>query len=169
MLFRSWSRGLEFAQSHQVAGLGYYAFWIPGRAEAEELWTEFHILAQTGFHFHNTLIEGYVGLGLIGVAFLGLWSLMLLVLPLVAMLQTRTRAMAVIAGLSVLFLVRSLVEIDFFTPYTAGSFLVPSLLLRLLDSQQGAISAAQHGTRSRLQDFPEARATSTTRPFSPHG
>lgn len=159
-----WSRGLEFAQSHQVTGLGYYAFWIPGRAEAEELWTEFHIDAQTGFHFHNTLIEGYVGLGLIGVALLGLWSLMLLILPLVAMLQARTRAMAIVAGLSLLFLVRSFVEIDFFTPYTVGSFLVPSLLLRMLDGQRHSYSAPQHGTGTPARHFPRAQAVPLSRP-----
>ncbi len=162
-----WSRGLEFAESHQTLGLGYYAFWIPGRAQAEELWTEFHIAAQTGFHFHNTLIEGYVGLGLVGVALLGLWTLMLLVLPLMSMLQARTRAAAILAGLSLLFLVRSFVEIDFFTPYTAGSFLVPSILLRMLDARRLGNSALQHGTRPPLRHFPTARAAAFLRPDSP--
>lgn len=164
-----WSRGLEFAESHQIFGLGYYAFWIPGRAEAEELWTEFHIGEQTGFHFHNTLIEGYVGLGLVGVALLALWTLLLLLLPLVAMLHARTKATAIIAGLSLLFLIRSLVEIDFFTPYTAGSFLVPSVLLRLLDGLSQRNSALQHGTRTPPQHFPTARAAPLLRPHSPRG
>lgn len=164
-----WSRGLEFAQSHQTFGLGYYAFWIPGRAEAEELWTEFHIEAQTGFHFHNTLIESYVGLGLVGVTLVAAWSVMLLVLPLVAMLQAQNRATAIVAGLSLLFLVRSLVEIDFYTPYTAGSFLVPSLLLYMLDSLRRANSAPQHGTRTPVQRFANARAAPFGRPFSPGG
>lgn len=164
-----WSRGLEFAQSHQTLGLGYYAFWIPGRADAEELWTEFHIEAQTGFHFHNTLIESYVGLGLVGVSLLALWCLMLLVLPLVAMLRAQNRATAIVAGLSLLFLVRSLVEIDFFTPYTAGSFLVPWLLLHMIDGFGLSYSAPQHGTGKPLQSFPTARDATYGRPFSQRG
>lgn len=164
-----WSRGLEFAQSHQTFGLGYYAFWIPGRGDAEELWTEFHIDAQTGFHFHNTLIESYVGLGLVGVSLLALWCLMLLILPFVAMLQAQNRATAIVAGLSLLFLVRSFVEIDFFTPYTAGSFLVPWVLLHMIDGFGRKHSALQHGTRIPLQAFPTARDATYGRPLSQRG
>lgn len=164
-----WSRGLEFAQTHQTFGLGYYSFWIPGRAAAEELWTEFHIEAQTGFHFHNTLIESYVGLGLIGVSLMALWCLMLLILPLVAMLQAQSRATAIVAGLSVLFLIRSLVEIDFFTPYTAGSFLVPWVLLHMVDGLRRTHSAPQHGTRTTFQGFPTARAATYGQPISQRG
>lgn len=164
-----WSRGLEFAQGNPTFGLGYYAFWIPGRAQAEELWTEFHIAAQTGFHFHNTLIEGYVGLGLAGVSLLALWSLLLLILPLVAMLQAQRRDTAILAALCLLFLVRSLVEIDFFTPYTAGSFLVPSLLLRLIDGLRLRDSAPQHGTVSPSRGFPKAPTGGSLRSHSPLG
>lgn len=164
-----WSRGIEFAGAHPTLGLGYYAFWIPGRAEAEELWTEFHIEAQTGFHFHNTLIEGYVGLGIVGLSLLALWSVLLLLLPLATMLRAQNRSAAIVAGLSVLFLVRSLVEIDFFTPYTAGSFLVPFLLLHQLDGLRRRNSAPQHGTRNALRRFPKAGAAAPIRPYSPRG
>lgn len=151
-----WSRGIEFGNRFPGLGLGYCAFWLPGRAGAEELWAEFHIGSASGFHFHNTLIEGYVGLGLTGVALLAAWSLGLLLLPGLLMLRETPAPAVALIGLSVLFLVRSLVEIDFFTPYTAGSFLVPCLLLMLLDHAMAPAghrpSAPQRGT-----DAPAAR------------
>ncbi len=159
-----WSRGIEFGGQRPTLGLGYYAFWLPGRADAEELWTEFHIEGQTGFHFHNTLIEGYVGLGLTGLALLALWTLLLLVLPLAAMLRAQDRSAAMLAGLCMLFLIRSAVEIDFFTPYTAGSFLVPLLLLRLCDDVLRRNSAPQHGTASRSPRYSPARGPSPHTP-----
>lgn len=141
-----WSRGIQIGQDASPQGLGYYAFWVPGRAEAEELWIEFHIEAFSGFHFHNTLIEGFVALGPAGVAMLGAWLLGLPVLSIRAALgQGRAGAVALLVGLSVLFSIRAFVEIDFFTPYTAGSFLVPFLLLAMADR------AADQDARARLR------------------
>lgn len=129
-----WSRGIEIGGYASPTGLGYYAFWVPGRADAEELWLEFHILSFSGFHFHNTLIEGFVALGPLGVAMIGAWLLGLLLLSVRATLgQGRPGAVALLTGLSVLFSVRAFVEIDFLTPYTAGSFLVPLLLLAMAE------------------------------------
>lgn len=133
-----WSRGIEFGQGVAPTGLGYYAFWVPGRAEAEELWTEFHIPSFSGFHFHNTLVEAFVALGPVGLALVAIWMLGLPVLALRAILrggQGRGRggAVGMVVALSILFAIRAFVEIDFLTPYTAGSFLVPFLLLAMSD------------------------------------
>lgn len=146
-----WSRGVEVGQNAAPLGLGYNAFWVQGRGLAEELWLEFYIDTFTGFHFHNTLIEGYVGLGGAGVTLLASWTLGLPVMAVwylladtgspyggsEAAIRDRHRAArgagAVFAAMAVLFAIRAFVEIDFFSPYTAGSFIVPFLLLSMAD------------------------------------
>ena len=141
-----WQKGIEIGGERPLAGLGYYAFWTPGRPMAEELWAEFYIDARTGFHFHNTIVEAYVGMGMIGVLLvLGVLAA-LIVMPMRVLLNRRVIGGAIVcAGLSVLYVVRSLVEIDFLTPYTAGSFLVPYLILQMSD--QRAAETAAIGTR----------------------
>lgn len=137
-----WSRGIEFAREVFPAGLGYNAFWVTGRALAEELWTEFHIASFSGFHFHNTLVEGFVALGPLGLALLAGWTLGLPVLAIRTVVSGHVAAMprhapagatALVVALALLFTIRAFVEIDFFTPFTAGSFLVPFLLLVMGD------------------------------------
>jgi len=145
-----WDRGIAIGSEQPLLGLGYNAFWTVGNLPAEELWTEFYITARTGFHFHNTLIEAYVGLGLLGVAMLGALSLALLVLPLRVMMNRYATGGAMLcSGLALMFLVRSTVEIDYFTPYTAGSFLVPFLLLKMADSRRDETGSRRAGFRFR--------------------
>ena len=129
-----WSEALEFGAQQPVLGLGYNAFWNHGRPAAELLWEEFFITARTGFHFHNLLIETYVGTGLIGLALVGGLCLLLFVMPLSAALgRGRAGSLILLSGLAILFLVRSAAEVDFITPHTAGTFLVAFVLLRLFD------------------------------------
>lgn len=129
-----WNQGIEFGGQNPVRGLGYYAFWTHGRPEAEVLWEEFYISTRMGFHFHNTLIEAYVGLGLLGVAVVAGLTLALLILPLRVIFSRHVTGSAIAyTGFAVLFIPRSLVEIDFLTPHALGSFLVPFLLLHMAD------------------------------------
>lgn len=130
-----WQEGIAQGHENPLAGLGYYAFWTHGRPGAEALWEQFYIASRTGFHFHNTLIEAYVGLGLLGVLLVA--GLMVALIWLAILTVNRNGAAgssALASALALLFVLRSGVEIDFFTPYTAGSFLVPFLLLKMADS-----------------------------------
>ena len=132
-----WNQALEIGGQQPLFGLGYNAFWTHGRPEAEMLWQEFYITARTGFHFHNALIETYVGVGLVGLALVVGMCILLFVLPLRAALRPEnTASLLLIFGLSVLFLVRSVAEVDFVTPHTVGTFLVSFILMRLLDRPQ---------------------------------
>lgn len=129
-----WREGLSQGDENPLVGLGYYAFWVPGRPHAEALWEQFYISAKTGFHFHNTLIEAYVALGIVGVLLVGALTVALVVLALITVHRgTAAASSALCSALALLFVLRSTVEIDFFTPYTAGSFLVPFLLLGMAD------------------------------------
>ena len=137
-----WNQGVLFGEERPIAGLGYYAFWVHNRPEAEDLWREFYITARTGFHFHNTLIESFVALGLLGTALVGAWMLALLLGTLRIVMNTGLRAEAAIcAGLAVIFFIRSGVEIDFFTPYTVGSFLVPYIIVQMSDQRRAVLDS----------------------------
>lgn len=146
-----WSEALEFGSAQPVLGLGYNAFWIHGRPAAEILWEEFYITARTGFHFHNLLIESYVGTGLIGLALVVGLCLLLFVMPLSAALRRGSgSSLMLLSGLAILFLVRSVAEVDFITPHTVGSFLVAFILLRLFDHNRN-VRHATHLSRSVQQ------------------
>jgi exopolysaccharide production protein ExoQ len=141
-----WNQGILFGEERPLRGLGYAAFWLQGRPEAEQLWQDFYITARTGFHFHNTLIEAFVALGLVGAAMVAGWTIALMVLAMRLTLNAGHRAgAAVSAALAVIFVIRSFVEIDFFTPYTAGSFMVPYLLLRMADMRGASIAPEPQG------------------------
>ncbi len=142
-----WNQGVLFGQERPVLGLGYNAFWQLNRPEAEDLWREFYISSRTGFHFHNTLIESYVALGIGGVLLVAGWTLALLLNSVRVVMNTQLHAEAALCvGLALIFVIRSFVEIDFFTPYTAGSFLVPYLLVQMSDQRR---SVMQHRHRAR--------------------
>lgn len=163
-----WSRGIEIGRNAAPLGLGYNAFWVEGRSVAEELWLEFYIASFSGFHFHNTLIEGYVGLGPAGMVLLASWIIGLPALAAWVLLSgeavTRDRrgAGAIFAAMSVLFAIRSFVEIDFFSPYVAGSFLVPFLLLtmadRLAEDRRRPVSAGNAAPQHRGEPFARHQA-----------
>ena len=136
-----WSMGLLFGEERPLLGLGYYAFWVHNRPEAEDLWLVFYITARTGFHFHNTLVESFVALGLVGTALVGSWMVALVVSVFRVSMNTGRRAEAAIcAGLAVNFFIRAGVEIDFFTPYTLGSFLVPYLIVQMSDARHATLA-----------------------------
>ena len=79
-------------------------------------------------------METYVGMGVLGLVLVGAVCLLLLALPMLALLgPSATGSVMVCAGLSILFLLRASAEVDFITPYTAGSFLVAFVLLYLSD------------------------------------
>ncbi|WP_300060380.1 O-antigen ligase [uncultured Roseobacter sp.] len=150
-----WSQAIEFGAEKPVLGIGYNAFWTHGRPAAEMLWEEFYITARTGFHFHNLLIETYVGTGLVGLALVATLCLLLFVLPLGAALgQGGVGSLMLMSGLSVLFLVRSVAEVDFITPHTVGTFLVAFVLLRLFDHNRQVRHAAHQARPMRQPRHP---------------
>ena len=61
-----WSQGLKIGLQHPLLGHGFSAFWVQGRPEAESLWFQFDVLNRYGFHFHETFIQAFVDIGIIG-------------------------------------------------------------------------------------------------------
>jgi exopolysaccharide production protein ExoQ len=119
-----WQQGIAAASLSPATGVGYQGYWVQGFPEAERLWDEFYITSRSGFHFHNTYIETAVETGLIGVFLLAGTLLTLLVGHLKRLLTiSRTPESLLLVGLTMLFLIRSFVEIDILNPYQVGSFL----------------------------------------------
>jgi exopolysaccharide production protein ExoQ len=120
-----WEQGWNAAQQSPVFGVGYAAYWVQGFSEAERLWNEFFITNRAGFHFHSTYIETLVELGYVGAAFISLILLRTLWGHVSAVVFGAWRAEPVIlAGVTVLLLIRSFVEVDILNPYVMGSFLM---------------------------------------------
>ncbi|ESY68308.1 O-antigen ligase family protein [Mesorhizobium sp. M0051] len=120
-----WEQGWNAVQKSPILGVGYAAYWVQGFAEAERLWNEFYITTRTGFHFHNTYIEALVELGFVGATLVSLIMLRTLYGHIAAVIFRTWQADSVIlAGVMVLLLIRSFVEVEILNPYIMGSFLM---------------------------------------------
>lgn len=120
-----WSQGIEAGHAAPIVGIGYQAYWVQGFSEAERLWADFFITGRSGFHFHNTYIELYVELGLIGTALMVLLLATTLIGHLKRLLSERRNTVShILIGIIAMLLVRSFLEIDIVTPYAVGSFLL---------------------------------------------
>lgn len=129
-----WREGLRFGADNPAVGMGYNAFWVRGTAEAERLWEEFYITSRSGFNFHNTYVEAYVTMGLVGFALTALLVLWALHLALSVLVRKVDSAGAVFcSAVILLFVVRSFVENDFLGPYSIGTFLVFYAAIRMAD------------------------------------
>ncbi|MEO5759167.1 MAG: O-antigen ligase [Mesorhizobium sp.] len=127
-----WEQGWDAAQQSPVLGVGYAAYWVQGFSEAERLWNEFYITTRSGFHFHNTYIEALVELGFVGAGLISLIILRTLYGQVSAVVFRTWQAEPVIlAGVMVLLLIRSFVEVDILNPYIMGSFLLYYSYFRL--------------------------------------
>jgi exopolysaccharide production protein ExoQ len=120
-----WEQGWNAVQKSPILGVGYAAYWVQGFAEAERLWNEFYITTRTGFHFHNTYIEALVELGFVGATLVSLIVLRTLYGHVSAVVfRTWQADPVVLAGVMVLLLIRSFVEVEILNPYFTGSFLM---------------------------------------------
>jgi len=124
-----WSEGLRNGMERPMLGYGYTAFWIPGRPEAEEYWSEFFIPGKTGFHFHNLFIQTFVDVGLVGLSLM-VWSLIANCGRGIGLLWRRglTLESGLVFGLSWMFLLRACFEVDVLGPYGMGPLLFFALM-----------------------------------------
>lgn len=119
-----WEQGVEIGMSKLVLGHGYAGFWVPGQADAERMWQEFHIHKKTGFHFHNIFIQTFVDLGLIGLVMMVLMAVGSVSMMIVRTLKEGANAENLfLLGLAVMFLVRSFAEVDVLGPFGIGVLL----------------------------------------------
>jgi exopolysaccharide production protein ExoQ len=120
-----WSEGLRLGSLFPNLGHGYNAFWVMGNSESERLWAEFYIDSRTGFHFHNTFIQAYVDLGWLGVVAISSIFLITLIRCIKSLMLNRSLTeSSLLLGLSLMLLIRSMVEVDALYAYSIGSFLM---------------------------------------------
>lgn len=138
-----WQVGIEAVEKYPLSGRGYYAYWVQGFSDAEQLWKEFYIETRGGFHFHNTYIETAVELGYIGLVFLVLMFCILFAVCLHGLLLRNDPATRVLFAIVILLFIRSFFEIDVVQPYVIGSFLLYYIA--------GQVAMPQRRPRPRLE------------------
>ena len=152
-----WSEGYKIGWERPVLGHGYCAFWVQGQPQAERYWYEFLIPSRAGFHFHSTYIQVFVDLGLIGTLLVICQLFGACIQATRFALRGRMRAEgALLFGFSLMFLIRSFVEVEIVGVFSISALLFYTINLRLaqwvpatrtvhLPSTEGAA----HGTSPR--------------------
>ena len=128
-----WHTGYKIGWEKPLLGHGYGAFWVPGQPQAEQLWMDFFIPQKTGFHFHNIYIQAFIDLGAAGALAIVVLVLRVCFGSLRACFRhTATPEAMLLLGLAFMYLVRSWVEVDFFTgPFGVSILIFYSLVVRL--------------------------------------
>ena len=113
-----WEEGFALGMERPILGHGYNAFWVQGNPRAEQLWFDYHIYARNGFHFHNLYMETFVELGIAGVILIiGVFTAMLYRCISAALHFGIHLEQALPLGIALMFLIRSLVEVDVLGPF----------------------------------------------------
>ena len=120
-----WSRADGLIPLHPLLGVGYQAFWVQESVEAEGLWRFSDIVARFGFHFHNLYYETVIELGYVGVVILGTTLAAMTAAALIAVIRRPCPEHAFLVSAIAIFLSRAYVELDFLSPFSIGSLLIP--------------------------------------------
>lgn len=137
-----WDFGLKFAGNSPFLGVGYNAFWVKGRTEAEYLWEIFFIANRTGFHFHNLYVQTLVDLGFLGVCLIALMLILFFSRALRRVCVEGANIQSIfLFGISSIFLSRSFVEVDILSSFGLGPLLFYACypMVKLYSSGQEAI------------------------------
>jgi exopolysaccharide production protein ExoQ len=143
-----WQEAINSGMKAPILGHGYAAFWVEGQPKAEQLWMKFGVTTKVGFHFHNVFLEVFVELGALGVA--------IIVFIMLANCWKSTRALLrngmsveymYALGVSIMFLIRAMVEVDIIGTFSVGPLLFFSVLPRLADLERVKrdASPSKHG------------------------
>lgn len=135
-----WSEGYKVGWEKPVLGSGYASFWVTSNPRARQYWEEFHVQPTTGFHFHNTYVQVFVDVGIIGVLIITY----LIIANCVVGIRLASRygmnaEMVLLLGLAFMNLLRSFVEVDFFVgPFGMGTIMFYYILPRLKQIEREA-------------------------------
>jgi exopolysaccharide production protein ExoQ len=137
-----WSEGIKTAMAKPFLGYGYGAFWVQGRTQAEHYWYEFDIESRMGFHFHNTFIQIFVDLGALGLVAISILMLTTCYRSIRYVLTHDTDLLGMFSlGLSCMFFIRAITEIDIGGPFALGPLLFFSIIPRLAIANPGPVNA----------------------------
>ncbi len=118
-----WEAGIRSTlENNPIVGFGYNAFWLPDRYEVNILLDEFGM--KNYFHFHSMFIQVFVELGGIGLALLVFMLLKSLFSVFSRFIQIGTTVESIFfIGITLMFLVRSFVEVDYYGPFNICTIL----------------------------------------------
>jgi exopolysaccharide production protein ExoQ len=154
-----WDHGIKAGWESPIIGHGFSAFWVRGNPLAEHLWFDFGISTRMGFHFHNLFVELFVELGIVGLIIM--LSLMIVTFCKSLMLTLRHGMVLEYVfplSISVMFMIRSLVELDIMGAFSIGTILFFSILPRLaIYRRELADKAAPESTLAGRMATPERR------------
>lgn len=122
-----WQRAEQLIDLRPVFGVGFQAFWIRETVEAEGVWRLALVNGRFGFSFHNLYYETAVTLGHLGVLVLGGTLAVLGIRILIEACRRPSIENAFCAGLLTFFLPRAYFEVDFGSPFSLGSLVIPFL------------------------------------------
>jgi exopolysaccharide production protein ExoQ len=132
-----WHIGLKTGMDDPLLGHGYSAFWVQGNPVAEQLWYQFGIGRRGGFHFHNLYVEMFVELGITGALLIAWLLLANLYASLRRVLKHGIAAEYILPlGVTLIFLIRSTIELDVVGGFSIGTLLMFSVLPRLAAYQR---------------------------------
>ncbi len=127
-----WDEAIKSGAQTPVLGHGYSAFWVPGNRKAEQLWSEFGVKARIGFHFHNVFLETFVELGIVGAALVTFLILGNCWKSITLIIRNGMSVEYILAlGISIMFLIRAMVEVDIIGTFSIGPLLFYSVIPRL--------------------------------------
>lgn len=119
-----WAEGIASGLKAPFLGHGYSAFWVVGQPDAERYWYEFGIRGRSGFHFHNLLIQSFVDLGIAGLLLIAALILTNCIGSFRYTLKNGPSPKSIFClGISLMFLIRTFVEVDFLGPFGIGALL----------------------------------------------
>ena len=131
-----WERGIHIGMEKPLLGHGYSAFWIAGNPRAEQIWFDHGVLNKTGFHFHNLYIELFVELGIAGVAIMIAFLLINVSKCIGSALHRGINITSALPlAIALMFVIRSLVEVDLIGTFNIGTVLCYSIIPRLAGSK----------------------------------
>ena len=127
-----WEEAIKSGAQTPILGHGYSAFWVPGNRKAEQLWSEFGVKARVGFHFHNVFLETFVELGIVGAALVTFLILANCWKSITLIIRNGMSVEYILAlGISIMFLIRAMVEVDIIGTFSIGPLLFYSVIPRL--------------------------------------
>ncbi len=120
-----WQYATNAIAAKPILGGGYEAFWQGGNWGAEEVWFYMGISGKYGFHFHNTLFEVAVDLGLVGLCLFVLLLILITIRIIVGVFgDALTTEQLFAITLFVFLLFRMPLEVDLFSQFQLPSILI---------------------------------------------
>jgi exopolysaccharide production protein ExoQ len=155
-----WSEGIQTGMLNPILGVGFGAFWVPGTLEAEKLWYQFEMFTRSGFHFHNLFINLFVDLGILGCIAWALMYISTCVKSITFVVKAASVESIFYVGMSFMYLVRSITEVDTPGPYGFAPLLFFFVVIRvaarnnLRSRHPAALLSAKNGARPTRDDTP---------------